>query len=269
MSDSEKAVWRRQIPGLLMFERLSLYLLSYPIFSLELGLLFYIVARGQLKKLANLAGYLAFILIIDGAARSFFLYRFGYSSSQYNLVYWISEPPLGIAAFLVMSSLFRRACRNQEKMWSYGRLLIVMVFLVLVVVSFSSLSLKSSSVLIRSIVAFEQNLYFTCLVLNTLLYIFLQQIDSEDDQLALLVLGMGTQFAAPAASWALWHLFPHDHLVDSLVQLVAPMCTLAMLGIWTYAVVGPSLPVGSRVVPKKRLLTNELNEISAATVAVQ
>ncbi len=56
------------------------------------------------------------------------------------------------------------------------------------------------------IVEFSQNLYFSCLVLNTLLYVMIQQLAIDDDELGLLVCGMGVQFAGEAACLALLHL---------------------------------------------------------------
>ena len=66
------------------------------------------------------------------------------------------------------------------------------------------------------IIEFNQNLYFTCLVLNTLLYILLQQIDSADDELGLLVCGVGIQFAGPAATLALLTLTTGEHFAHIL-----------------------------------------------------
>jgi hypothetical protein len=73
-------------------------------------------------------------------------------------------------------------------------------------------------------------------VLNTLLYILMQQLNSADDELGLLVCGIGIQFAGPAASLALYHLTGGPPYIRSLTYLVIPACTLAMLLIWFYAI---------------------------------
>jgi hypothetical protein len=87
------------------------------------------------------------------------------------------------------------------------------------------------------IVEFSQNLYFTCLVLNTLLYVMLQQLAIDDDELGLLVCGMGLQFAGEAAFLALLHLTSGENFARVLIGFLNPACTLGMLLIWTYAIV--------------------------------
>ncbi len=222
-----------------MIERIGL---SYLTYGLEMTLFLLVLLRGRWEKLKGVATYLGLLLILDAAGRPFFLYRYGYHSSQYNNFYWISDDILTLSAFLLMAWLFYRVTRNQGEMWAQARLLLVMVFVILLVVSFLSVSHNLATSFRHSIVVFEQNLYFTCLVLNTLLYIYMQQIDCEDDQLGLLVCGMGIQFAGPTASWALLRLFPHNPFVTALVQWVGPLCTLGMLAIWTYAVARPAKP---------------------------
>jgi len=73
-------------------------------------------------------------------------------------------------------------------------------------------------------------------VLNTLLYLLLQQIDSADDQLGLLVCGVGIQFAGPAATLALLHLTANEGFARLLTTLVMRLCTLGMLLVWAYAI---------------------------------
>jgi len=85
-------------------------------------------------------------------------------------------------------------------------------------------------------VEFEQNLYFTCLVLNTLLYLLLQQTHSADEELGLLVCGLGIQFAGPAASFALVHLTSGEAYATSLNHFLGQLCTMGMLLTWFYAV---------------------------------
>ena len=58
----------------------------------------------------------------------------------------------------------------------------------------------------------------------------------SDDELELLVCGMGIQFAAPAANFALMYLTPGSHFFMSVMQYVGPLCTLGMLGLCFYAV---------------------------------
>jgi hypothetical protein len=73
-------------------------------------------------------------------------------------------------------------------------------------------------------------------VLNTLLYVMLQQLAIDDDELGLLVCGLGVQFAGEAACFALLHLTADQSMAKVLTVFLAPICTLAMLSIWVYAV---------------------------------
>ena len=99
------------------------------------------------------------------------------------------------------------------------------------------------------IIEFSQNLYFTCLVLNTLLYVMLQQLAVDDDELGLLVCGMGVQFAGEAACLALYHLTAANSMATVLTKFLAPCCTMAMLWIWVYAIGKPPQTVSDRFRP--------------------
>jgi hypothetical protein len=91
-----------------------------------------------------------------------------------------------------------------------------------------------------------------------MLYILMQQIETADDELGLLVSGVGIQFAGPAASLALLHLTLGHASSKFLVQLIMPLCTLGMLLTWFYAVgrargvVEPSVGDPSQQVPETR-----------------
>jgi hypothetical protein len=84
-------------------------------------------------------------------------------------------------------------------------------------------------------------------VLTTLLYLLMQQIGSRDEELELLVCGMGMQFAGPAASWALITLTQREGYSVSLLRFIVPLCTLGMLLTWLYAVA--FMPKGEAVSP--------------------
>ena len=126
---------------------------------------------------------------------------------------------------------------HEEKMWRFVRLLLAFVFFLVVGVSGLFFSYHYGNLLADFIDEFYQNLYFACLVLNTLLYLLLQQIDSVDDQLGLLVCGVGIQFAGPAATFALVHLTANEGFAQSLNSLVNRFCTLGMILVWAYAIV--------------------------------
>ncbi len=211
------------------------YGIQYACFLLEGGLIVYLLRRSYWKRLATILVYAACFLAA-GALRALFLYRFGLASPQYGYWYWMTDVLLVLAAFLLVCSFFRRACVQEEKMWRFIRLLLVFVFLLVLGISTFSLWRNLDHLFTRFIIEFQQNLYFTCLVLNTLLYLLMQQLDSADDELGLLVCGMGIQLAGPAATLALVHLTPGQHSPEWLLKFISPLAALGMLLTWFYAV---------------------------------
>lgn len=220
-----------------MLDNLLGYGLQYAIYGLE-GLLFLLLLqRGQWKRQLGVWLYVFSLVAVDGGVRPYVLYRYGLHSDQYASWYWISDVILALGAFTLVCSFFRRACQQRET-WHTLRLSLLFVFILVTLISFFSLS-RNYHELLRSfkfIEELEQNLFFTCLVLNTLLYILLQQIGSADEQLGLLVCGMGIQFAGPTAGLALVHLTVGGQWAYLLLHHIAPLCTLGMLLIWMYAV---------------------------------
>jgi hypothetical protein len=174
---------------------------------------------------------------MTGVGRTCVLQRFGLASLEYFYVYWATDFLLVISAFILVCLFFRRACIREEKMWRFVRLLLLFILVLVMGVSALTFSRNYSHLFTRFIIEFNQNLYFACLVLNTLLYILLQQINSADDQLGLLVCGVGIQFAGPAATLALVHLTTGEGFAQSLGSLVMRLCTLGMLLVWAYAIV--------------------------------
>lgn len=213
------------------------YGISYACLFLEALLLVVLLRRGRGKKLRALTAYVAAILVTD-SSRIWLSLHLGVSSVAYAYFYWLSDVVLALGAFLLVCAFFRRACSGQKLLWKHMRLLLALVFVLVVGVSLISLSRHYTSLFTIFIVEFEQNLYFTCLVLVSLLYILMQYFKPADDELGLLVCGMGIQFAGPAANFALVHLTSGEFYSASLLRFIPPLCTIAMLSIWTYAVAG-------------------------------
>lgn len=209
----------------------------YLVQGLVVGLLVFFLIRGIWKRLTGVFLYLAAILLIDGVGRRYVFHHYGYNSLEYFYFYWLTDTVFALGAFLLISAFFRRACANQDrKVWHHVRLLLVLVFLLILGMSTFALSRNYDHLFSMFMFEFQQNLYFTCLVLNTLLYIMVQKMDSEDCELGFLVCGMGVQFAGPAASFALKSLTPTSGVTTKVMDFVVPVCTLGMLLIWTYAV---------------------------------
>lgn len=219
-----------------MDNSIASYVLQYAGSSLEAGLLLYLGWGRQCKK-QRAVFFGLFALLIAGAGRDYTAYQFGLRSPQYFYVYWSTDYLLVISAFLLVWLFFRRACLCEEKMWRYIRLSLGFIFFLVVGISVLSISRNQDHLFTYFTIEFNQNLYFTCLVLNTLLYLLLQQIESTDDQLGLLVCGVGIQFAGPTATLALLHLTSGQHFAESLATSVMRLCTLGMLLVWAYAIV--------------------------------
>ncbi len=214
-------------------------LLGYPIgyigLLLEAILPVYIVWKRLLKGLEGVAAYLLVLAIADGL-RAGVVHAFGFSSPQYAYAYWLPDFGIEIAVFLVVSAFFRRAASGRPELLKQLRFLLGTVFVLVIGISSFVLFQNYDRLFTRFIIEFNQNLYFTCLVLTTLLYLMLVQIKSEDEQLVLFVSGLGISLAGPAASLALFHLTSGDGFARALVGLTIPMCNVIMLGIWFYAV---------------------------------
>jgi hypothetical protein len=218
-----------------MLERLLGYGLQYSGYALELALFLYLLIGGKWRRLAGPWLYVGCVLLLDGIGRPYVLYRYGLASHEYAYFFWLSDVLLGLAAFGVTCALFRRACAREAKMWQHLRLLLGTVFALVLGISALSLSQNLPQIFTGFIVEFQQNLYFTCLVLNTLLYLLVQRVRPEDEELNLLVAGLGIQFAGPAACLALVQL-TGPQFAPIVFSYVWPLCTVMMLLTWFYGV---------------------------------
>jgi hypothetical protein len=229
--------------------------------AIEVGLVLYLLRSSEWKRLGGVALYVT-SLLVAGPGRVYAVHKYGVASREYFYVYWSTDFLLVISAFLLVCFLFRRACRDEEKLWRFVRLLLVFVFVLVVGISGLVFSRNYTHLFNHFVIEFNQNLYFTCLVLNTLLYLLLQYIQSTDDQLQLLVCGVGIQFAGPAATLALVHLTLGEGFAKSLAYFMIPLCTLGMLLVWAYAIVhvkDKAIKVTRREVPVLAEVTANLN----------
>ena len=83
----------------------------------------------------------------------------------------------------------------------------------------------------------EMNLYFTCLILTTILYLVSMRVTAGDERLGLLICGLGIQLAGPAAALALAFLTNNVRLASAFFPWISGCCTLGMLLTWAYAAV--------------------------------
>lgn len=219
------------------FARWGLQYAGYLLEIVLLGALFRPKVRGRNVPLIV---YVISFFMMDGVARPYALYHYGLNSSQYAVCYWITDVLLVLAAFLLICFLFRRASKENKELWSYLRGMLPAVFVLTAFISSYSLSLHYDHLFTRFIVGFQQNLFFACLVLNTLLYVMLQYLENPDEELNLLVCGMGIALAGPAAGLALMYLTPGGQNAGVLYGLVTPFCNLGVFALWLFAVTRPA-----------------------------
>jgi hypothetical protein len=217
-------------------EKLLLYGVQYATYAVEVWVCVALVWGGRWRRMKGLGLYVASLFLLDGVARPAVSNFFGQASRQFFYFYWLTDVVFALGAFVVICGFFHRACSQEEKMWKFVRHLLLFVFLIVLGISGLSLTRHYTNLYDKFIFEFSQNLYFTCLVLNTLLYVMLQQLAIDDEELGLLVCGMGVQFAGEAACFALLHLTADHSMAEALTEFLAPACTLAMLSIWVYAI---------------------------------
>jgi hypothetical protein len=210
--------------------------LQYAGYVVEAIVCLLLIWRGRWRRLKVLCLYVASLFLLDGVARSASLSFFGQSSTQYYYFYWVTDVALALGAFLLVCGYFRRACYKDEKRWAVVRLSLIAVFVIVLGVSALSLTRHYANLYTFFMIDLSQNLYFSCLVLNTFLYIMIQQLEIEDDELGLLVCGLGVQFAGEAAGLALVHVTLGETFSRVLFSFLNPVCTMGMLFIWIYAI---------------------------------
>jgi hypothetical protein len=235
--------------------------LQYAGILIEAALIVHLARSSQWKRQRGVALYLTSLLVTE-LTRVSVWHKYGWNSQQYFYIYWSTDFLLVTSAFFLVCLFFRRACLHEEKMWRSIRLLLVLVLVLVVGISGLAFSRNYSRLFTYFIIEFNQNLYFTCLVLNTLLYLLLQHIRSTDDQLGLLVCGVGIQFAGPAATLALFHLTAGEGFAKLLFHFAMPLCTPVMLLVWAYGIIhvkDKTIRVARREIPVLAEVTANLN----------
>ena len=253
------------VSGALMLDQLLTYGLQYPGYVFQAFLVGLLLKRGHWKRLSGVCVYLTLFLLLDGVARFYTLLHYGRRSSPYYYVYWLTDVVLTLLAFALVCGFFRRACASHDRLWHNLRPLLGFLFLLLVAVSYFMIASKFHDLysdFYYWIYQFQQNTYFACLVLTTLLYIMMQRSGGWDEELGMLVCGMGILFAAPAAGLAGHALLPKSEDVEIVISHLDQLCMLAMLFTWWYAIT--KLPHGTTVhvhVPAARTQLESLSEV--------
>jgi hypothetical protein len=244
-----------------MSDQILIHGLQYGIYALEALVCVLLARRGLWRQRKALCVYVSLLFVLDGVARPAVLNYYGVRSAQFSYFYWLTDVVLALGAFLLTCSFFRRASGHEARIWGNVRRLLIFVFFLVVGFSALSLTRNYSHLFSGFIIEFSQNLYFSCLVLNTFLYLMIMQLAIDDDELGLLVCGMGVQFAGEAAGLALYHLTLGEHFATLFFSFLNPACTLGMLLIWIYAILKATgvVPTRSRVGSHSHLMEAVVN----------
>jgi hypothetical protein len=211
--------------------------LQYGGYTLELVLLVILLQRGYLRSLRSLCIFVGTLFAVDAGLRPLSLHFYGQTSRTYYNLYWLTDLVLVLASFALICAFFRRACLQHHAIWKMLRPALAIVLILELGISTSTFLREYHNHLLfsRFMYNFSQDLYFTCVVLNTVLYLMLEWFKSRDQLLHLLVCGLGIQYAGPAANTALF-LVTGSMDAQHLLSYLLPVCNAAMLAIWVYAI---------------------------------
>jgi hypothetical protein len=232
-----------------MFSTLIVHGLQYADYALEASLVVVLLLRGWWKRYPGFFAYLSAFALIDAILRPTVLYSYGQSSRQYLYGYYLTDIILTLGAFLLICLFFRRACAQKREFWPVLRTMLISVFSIVTFLSCFTMSRHYGHLAMSFAVQLSQNVYFACLVLNTLLYIMMQYVDCADENLKLLVCGLGIEFAGSAAAMALAALMPtwSSHVI--FASFVIQFCTIGMCSTWLYAATRKPEPAPVRTLP--------------------
>jgi hypothetical protein len=212
--------------------------LQYGGYGLEVVLLFALLRGGYARKMAGFVAFVGAMFAVDAVLRPVTLSYYGADSIQYFHIYWFTEVLLLLAAFLLICLFFRHAFRDRDRaLWSFARPILLMILVM--VLAISSLDFRHHYRQLFTtdyIWVFNENLTFICLLLNTVLYVLLTRLKGAGSQMQLLVCGLGIQFAGLTANSALVDMTSNSHAVVAFFTYFSPVCGLAMLSVWLYAV---------------------------------
>ena len=238
--------------------------LQYAGYTLELTLLVLLLFRNGFRRFPALFAYVAALFGVDAVGREWVLQHYG-DGSAYYYSYWLTDLLLALGVFLLVCTFFRRACQGQEQVWAFVRPTLRFVLILVTVVSVVSLRANFRNLISYYIYDFTQDLYFVCLVLNTVLYLMLQRFKRGHEPLNLLVCGLGVQLAGQTVGSAFGSLLGSGKILTYL----SPLCFLAMMVIWLYAFAripaeAPGSGATGRLGRWRLLLTAGLRPITAA-----
>lgn len=233
-----------------MLDQFLAHAIQYAGYGLEASLVAVLLVRGSWKRYPAFFAYVTGFALVDAVVRPTVLYTYGWASPQFRRCYWVTDVMLTLGAFLLICAFFRRACAQKKDLWPNLRTMLIAVFTIVAFISSFAIFRNYHHLASDFVVELSKNVYFACLVLNTLLYIMLQHVDCADEALGLLVCGLGIEFAGSAAGMAVAALVPAWSGNVAFASFVGQFCFLGMCLIWIYAVMR-----NPEKIPARSLLT--------------
>ncbi len=182
---------------------------------------------------------------------------YGYESGQYYYFYFLGDAIPNVIGYLLIGSFFDRLLR-ESAFHKYVRPTLAICFLLIAGISALFIVGSVEHLYSEFVLEFQQNLYFVGVLLTLLLWMSVSYLDVRSRRFTLLVSGLGTYFAAHAASYALRFLFSG---LEAPMRAVPPLAYNFMVGLWLYTFL--RVPEEEGAVQPARQLLQQLAPVGA------
>jgi hypothetical protein len=184
-------------------------------------------------------------LILSELLRYKVLSEYGFSSIQYQYVYYYSDAVLTVFLYFALSTLYSQVFSemNAER---YVKLGMVLVLAGTALFTYAVVVQSSAKLVTHFVVELSQNIYFVGLVLTYVLWGAILKLRETRSRLIQLVLSLGVYFSLHAANYAIRNVYPPlSSVFVPLTQVFGTFLPLA----WAYAFW--RLPEEARLVPAR------------------
>ena len=197
--------------------------------ALSLGVVVVCLVRGYFFRYFILNVYLLTCVLFTGGCL-YLISSEGYDSAVYSYFYYTVDAGISVLAYFAIASFFGQLFR-ESAFRAYIRPTLFFFFLLVAVISGLFISRNVENLYSAFAIELEQYLYFVGVLLTFLLWLSMGYLGQQNRRFVLLVSGFGANFAAHAASYALWFLFP---VLAPLTAVVPPLAYTFMVGLWLY-----------------------------------
>jgi len=184
---------------------------------------------GLLRRYFTLVLYLVTRFVL-GIARFVFLFRYGFTSTEYRYLYYYSDAVLTICLYFALMTLFSQLFEEMG-IERYLRVGALMLLGGTAWFSYQVVAHASDKMVTRFVGELSQNLYFVGLVLTYVLWGALVKLRETRMQLIQLILALGIHFSAFAANYALWNLF---HSLNYIQRYLLPFMAIFLPAAWAF-----------------------------------